>query len=94
MSNLPTNRTSPRRRPGAQELFTLLGGDPKSDTTITRVIEALDLDDLASLAGLVKKAHFKAKADAWVHAYQDVQTMAAQRVDAIREGERIIGGGQ
>jgi len=47
------DRVSPERRPGARELFTLLGGNPKSDTILTRVIESLDLDTLAAFSGLV-----------------------------------------
>ena len=48
-----TDRVSPWNRPGARELRTLLGGDPKSDTILTTVIESLDLDTLAALSGLV-----------------------------------------
>lgn len=53
MSN---NISSPWRQPGAEQLRTLLGGDPRSDGIVTAVAGQLDLDTLAGLSGLVVNA--------------------------------------
>ena len=51
-----SDRLSPWRKPGAEVLHTLLGGDPAADTVLTRIIDQLDLDATAQLAGLVRNA--------------------------------------
>ena len=48
--------SSPWRTPGAEQLHTLLGGDPATDTVLSRIIEQLGLDETAALAGLVRNA--------------------------------------
>ena len=50
------NHTSPWNRPGAEVLHTLLGGDPATDTVLTRIVDQLGLDETAALAGLVRNA--------------------------------------
>ena len=47
---------NPWRKPGAEQLRTLLGGDPRSDDIVTAVVEQLDMDTLAGLAGLTTNA--------------------------------------
>ncbi|HEX6337306.1 MAG TPA: hypothetical protein VFZ85_10150, partial [Jiangellaceae bacterium] len=58
------DRLSPWRKPGAEQLHTLLGGDPATDTVLTRIVEQLGLDECAALAGLVRNAFGQAMRDA------------------------------
>lgn len=57
-------RLSPWRRPGAEALHELLGGDPAADSVLSRIIDQLGLDETAALAGLVRNAIAEARAEA------------------------------
>lgn len=51
----------PTRKPGAKQLYKLLGGDPKADNVLSGIIDQLDLDATARLAGLVRNAVTEAR---------------------------------
>ena len=63
--------TSPWRKPGAQALFDMLGGDPKRDTVLTSVVESVDSLTLELLAGMVGTALATARADAFERGYRE-----------------------
>ena len=90
---------SPWRKPGAETLRAMLGGDPAADTALSRIIEQLGLDETAALAGLVRNAVTEAMHAAGLTARQEcllaVATVVAEvhGPDAIYEAFQALEGG-
>lgn len=80
------DRVSPWRKPGAERLRDLLGGDPATDTVLTRIIDQLGLDECAALAGLVGNAFDQTMRDAGSIARHECLDAVQAVIDEIEGG--------
>lgn len=78
------HRISPWNKPGADHLRTMLGGDPATDTVLTRVINQLDLDACAQLSGLVVNALREHRHAATLTAYEDILVTVTERINEVK----------